>query len=175
MASVARLCSRAFSFKPERLATGAVKVIHAEMGRLEATRDVPRGTRVMFEATTVAPSPTRFTIQATPELHVAVSSDIKYTNHSCEPNCEMETFVDGQDGAAYLTTVRDVNAGEELSFNYLTNEWDMDEGFQCQCGTPSCMGYVRGFKHLEHAVQMRMIEAGKVRPHIEQLVKASSE
>lgn len=58
-------------------------------------------------------------------------------NHSCEPNCEMVN----EDDRLYLYALRDIEKGEELSFDYGYDiEHYMDH--PCRCGTPSCVGYI---------------------------------
>ena len=48
-------------------------------------------------------------------------------NHSCEPNC-------GFLGNVILVTMRDIEAGEELTFDYaMSDGCDYDE-FECRCG-----------------------------------------
>jgi SET domain-containing protein len=60
-----------------------------------------------------------------------------YVNHSCEPNC-------GIVGSILLVTMRDVEAGEELCFDYAMSDTDDYDEFTCHCGSPSCRGVVRG-------------------------------
>jgi len=58
-------------------------------------------------------------------------------NHSCEPNC-------GFLGNVILVTMRDIAAGEELTFDYaMSDGCDYDE-FECRCGRPTCRGKVTG-------------------------------
>ena len=71
-----------------------------------------------------------------------------YLNHSCEPNC----FIDST--TMELTTLREIEVGEELSFDYNITEYDLvvhDCDFDCQCGTSSCLGRVEGFRYLSPA------------------------
>jgi len=59
-----------------------------------------------------------------------------FINHCCDPNCETEQ---DENGRVFVTTVRDVAAGEELTYEY--NLHDSDEDNQdCYCGTPVCRG-----------------------------------
>lgn len=60
-------------------------------------------------------------------------------NHSCAPNCEVEIVK----GRIWITALRDIEEGEELSFNY---GFDLDdyESHPCRCGTKSCIGYILG-------------------------------
>ena len=70
-----------------------------------------------------------------------------FLNHSCEPDC----YIDWQN--LNLISLRDIQNGEELSFNYNTAEFDlinMDENcsFKCQCNSKNCIGEVKGFRYL---------------------------
>jgi len=58
-----------------------------------------------------------------------------FFNHCCDPNCETED----DNGRIYISTLRDVKAGEELTFEY--NLYDSDDDSQdCYCGAPNCRG-----------------------------------
>ena len=56
-----------------------------------------------------------------------------YVNHSCDPNC-------GIVGSVLLVTMRDVEAGEELCFDYAMTDSDDYDMFTCGCGTERCRG-----------------------------------
>src|SRR5215475_13051230 len=60
-----------------------------------------------------------------------------YVNHSCAPNC-------GIVGSVLLVTMRDVDADEELCFDYAMTDSDDYDQFACQCGTEACRGVVSG-------------------------------
>jgi SET domain-containing protein len=59
-----------------------------------------------------------------------------FINHSCEPNCETDEI----DGRVWIFALRDIGAGEELSYDY--NLYDGDEGdpAPCVCGARNCRG-----------------------------------
>ncbi|MBM3225416.1 MAG: SET domain-containing protein, partial [Candidatus Tectomicrobia bacterium] len=63
----------------------------------------------------------------------------RYMNHSCEPNCEVEMTTT----QIWLVALRDIKAGEELTFNYGYDASEY-ERFPCNCGTRSCCGYIVG-------------------------------
>jgi hypothetical protein len=48
----------------------------------------------------------------------------------------------------FLRALRDLEAGEELTCNYLTTDWELHEKFTCTCGAPKCYGEIKGFKYL---------------------------
>ncbi len=58
-------------------------------------------------------------------------------NHSCSPNA-------GLSGQITLVAMRDIQAGEEVCFDYaMSDSSDYDE-FECHCGTPHCRKKVTG-------------------------------
>ncbi len=60
-------------------------------------------------------------------------STAMFINHSCNPNCETED----DDGRIFVVAIRDVEAGEELTYEY--NLYDSDEERQdCYCGAKAC-------------------------------------
>jgi len=57
-----------------------------------------------------------------------------FMNHCCDPNCETEQ---DENGRIFVSTIRDIAAGEELTYEY--NLHDSDENDQdCYCGVPAC-------------------------------------
>ena len=58
-------------------------------------------------------------------------------NHSCSPNCTAE--LDG--GRIWIRTLRIIEAGDEISFNYGYDFSDYRE-HPCRCGATSCVGYM---------------------------------
>lgn len=86
-----------------------------------------------------------------------------YINHSCDPNC----VVRFENEVAVLYVLKDIKAGEELSFDYNTSDWDLVEqgskantqlSFNCRCGTDFCVGEIKGFRHLNQAQRTKRKE-----------------
>jgi hypothetical protein len=71
-------------------------------------------------------------------------------NHSCDPNC-------GIVGSILLVTRRDVEAGEELCFDYAMTDSDDYDEFTCACDTAECRGVVRGTDWKLHELQERYV------------------
>ncbi|XP_073467023.1 histone-lysine N-methyltransferase NSD2 isoform X1 [Aquarana catesbeiana] len=65
----------------------------------------------------------------------------RFMNHSCQPNCDTQKWTVNGDTRVGLFAVRDIPAGEELTFNYnldcLGNEKTV-----CRCGAPNCSGFL---------------------------------
>lgn len=69
-------------------------------------------------------------------------------NHSCSPNC-------GIRGSIVIVAMRDIEVGEELTFDYaMSDSQDYDE-FICACGAPECRGIVTGSDWLRGELQQR--------------------
>jgi SET domain-containing protein len=58
-----------------------------------------------------------------------------FVNHSCDPNCETE---EDEQGRVWIMAIRDIAAGEELTYDYCLYDGDGEE--PCYCGAPSCRG-----------------------------------
>ena len=59
-----------------------------------------------------------------------------FINHSCDANCETEQ---DENGRVFVCSMRDIAAGEELTYEY--NLHDSDEDNQdCYCGANICRG-----------------------------------
>jgi SET domain-containing protein len=65
----------------------------------------------------------------------------RWINHSCAPNCE----ADEQDGRVFVKALRNIEAGEELNYDYglIIDEpytKKLKAEFPCWCGSQDCRG-----------------------------------
>jgi len=98
---------------------------------------------------TITSRPTRFTIQLSPDCHLEApplsDADLQldyawlFLNHSCDPN----GYIDTADRT--FRALRNIAAGEEITFNYLTTEAKLAAPFACSCGAANCFGQIRGY------------------------------
>ncbi|MDP1546488.1 MAG: SET domain-containing protein-lysine N-methyltransferase [Anaerolineales bacterium] len=58
-------------------------------------------------------------------------------NHSCDPNL-------GFTGQIGLAAMRDIEAGEELRFDYAMCDGSPYDEFDCRCGSANCRGKITG-------------------------------
>ncbi|XP_050506470.1 histone-lysine N-methyltransferase ash1 isoform X1 [Diabrotica virgifera virgifera] len=73
-----------------------------------------------------------------------MGGDGRFVNHSCAPNCEMQKWsVNGQFRMA-LFSLRDIQAGEELTYDYNFSLFNPAEGQECKCGSDLCRGVIGG-------------------------------
>jgi uncharacterized protein len=76
----------------------------------------------------------------TDELYFDMVDQTRWINHSCSPNGEVHTDVDDQGTvSASIVAVRDIDAGEEISYDY---EFPAEHAIPCQCASPECRGLI---------------------------------
>ncbi len=67
-----------------------------------------------------------------------------FINHSCDPNCE----VDEKRGRVFITTIRHIEAGEELTYDYNLYDGELDDRSRCHCGSAHCRGTMYSKKEI---------------------------
>jgi hypothetical protein len=72
-----------------------------------------------------------------------------FINHSCDPNCE----ADENKGRVWIIAIRDIEAGEELTYDYNLYDGDLDDPSPCSCGAPNCRGSMYSEKELARRTQ----------------------
>ncbi|MDR3558443.1 MAG: SET domain-containing protein-lysine N-methyltransferase, partial [Candidatus Pacebacteria bacterium] len=91
-------------------------------------------------------------------VHAVQFFDTKYRwstygtlmNHSCEPNCGINGI-----GALFrLVTMKPINKGEELTFDYEMTE-DSDWRMKCECGSPICRGIIGAYSQMPQNIKIK--------------------
>lgn len=77
-----------------------------------------------------------------------VEEPADYFNHSCEPNA-------GLSGQLALIALRDIDADEEVTFDYAMSDGSDYDEFVCRCGRPQCRGRVTGDDWQSEVLQAR--------------------
>ncbi len=134
------------------LASGVAMQLRPDKQRgLFVNRSVRKGEILITYDGPIVKHATRYSIQIDDNLHIEGTLESNAClNHSCAPN----TYVDWK--GVFLRALRDLAAGEELTCNYLTTDWELHEKFICTCGAPNCYGEVRGFKYLSPKQQREL-------------------
>ncbi|HUI83445.1 MAG TPA: SET domain-containing protein-lysine N-methyltransferase [Candidatus Binatia bacterium] len=107
--------------------------------------DIPKGTRVLEytgERITKAEGDDRYDGRPFTYLFGVGDGEVvidghgmaMFVNHSCDPNCE----TDEEDGRVFIASIRDIAAGEELTYDYWL--YDGDDDAPCFCGSRRCRG-----------------------------------
>jgi SET domain-containing protein len=77
----------------------------------------------------------------------------RFLNHSCEPNCQAEAA----DGRVWIESIREIPAGEEITFNYGFDLVDYRQ-YPCHCGTPACVRYIVAEEFFDHVRSKGQLE-----------------
>ena len=85
-------------------------------------------------------------------------------NHSCEPNC-------GIAGTSSVQTLRDIEIGEELTFDYAMSDSSQCDEFTCACGKDKCRDKITGMDWKKKDLQVKY--SNYFSAYIESLIKLS--
>ncbi len=139
--------------------TQKVFIASTGMGRaVFAGCDFKRG-EIVFETNgTRIDHQTEHTIQIDWECHFEPDSPIRLINHSCDPNVGVKT---NADGLPDFYAFRDIQQGEELTFDYAMTEYmhypradeSLEFSLECQCGSPDCRGKLGYYSELPETVK----------------------
>ena len=110
---------------------------------------------VVISARVIAKSEVRtmYSLQTGHDQHCHIDSPGSLVNHSCEPNLGIR---DNAFGAYDFVALRPVAAGEELTFDYATTEFESIAVPECKCGADRCRGASLGYKYLTEADRARL-------------------
>jgi len=98
-------------------------------------------------------------LQIAPELFISPSGNADdFVNHSCDPNCALYFENDN----LVLRTIRSIEPGEELSFDYGTIMFSEPTTFRCACGSPACRGNIGNYFSLPDKLKEKYLAKNMV-------------
>jgi len=84
------------------------------------------------------------------DKHVIDGSGVAaFINHSCDPNCEADEF----DARVWIIAIRDIEPGEELTYDYNLYDGEDDDPSPCTCGGENCRGTLYSRDEMERRAQ----------------------
>jgi hypothetical protein len=100
-----------------------------------------------FSAGTISSEPTYLTVQIAEGKHITLQPEyLQYINHGCAPNVFFNTTT------MQVVALKELNPEDEMLFFYPSTEWKMNQCFHCYCGSPACLGEIRGAAYLSKQV-----------------------
>lgn len=127
---------------------------------LFATRDIPRGSRIMEYKGERVPKKEgdrrtdlqwakgrvyTFELSRRVDLDGSIRSNrARLANFSCDPNAES---YNEDSRRIWIQAMRDIKAGEEITYDYCFEL--MDPPPVCRCGAAKCRGYIVGEDHVQ--------------------------
>lgn len=105
-----------------------------------------------------------YALQIGPDLYIGASGGLDdFINHSCDPNAGLQ--ITGT--TADLHAIRDIQAGEEIFFDYSTTLDEDDFTMSCLCGAPFCRRTIRDGKYLPEEVWRRYLGLGIIPVYVQ--------
>jgi hypothetical protein len=99
-------------------------------------------------------------LQVSERFYLDMYAPFVQVNHSCDPNTAIV-------GKADMIALRDIDRGEELTFDYSLTEWTWERfgeyyewEMKCDCGAPSCRGIVTQFPFLPLGLKTQAFKRG---------------
>ncbi|KAL7524671.1 hypothetical protein ACHAXR_002204, partial [Thalassiosira sp. AJA248-18] len=119
------------------------------------SRPFVKGSTVI-SSTLTNPSPTScsHSIQIDWDKHILMDLPAQFLNHSCDPNIGVALEVN-EAGSYDFVALRDIDAGEEVRFDYETTEFEVGAFSECHCGAINCRGIIRGYKYNSEAIEAK--------------------
>lgn len=68
--------------------------------------------------------------------------DCKFVNHSCDPNCRIEKWTIKGEQRLALFAIKDIQAKEELTFDYNFTLFTPGNAQICKCNSQNCRGHI---------------------------------
>ena len=93
-----------------------------------------------------------------------IPEDGDMINHSCKPNC-------GIAGTSSVQAIRDIEIGEELTFDYAMSDSSQYDEFICACGKEKCREKVTGMDWQNKDLQIKY--RNYFSSYIDKLIKLS--
>nr|POF10150.1 hypothetical protein CFP56_79349 [Quercus suber] len=106
------------------------------------------------------------TVQTGKDSDIELNTDLVFCNHSCDPS----VVFDMHRGEVRVVDDRPLRKGQDVTFFYPSTEWDMRQPFQCNCGSPKCVGEIKGARYLSPEI----LDRYWLNPHIEELRRDAS-
>jgi hypothetical protein len=108
---------------------------------LRAARRFRAGEIIVGLSGRITPVRNRLTIETGVDQHLDPDGHVwGFSNHGCDPNARVDL------ATRALRALRPIAAGEEITWNYLTTEWELSHPFACRCQASGCLGSIHGLR-----------------------------
>src|SRR5687767_13458385 len=117
------------------------------------------GKPLTFEETVKLGHDECYSLQVGMDKYIIPNHPFHLSNHCCQPNCGINRKME-------FITLREINAGEELCWDYSTSMMERHWTMQCDCGYHDCRHIIGDFDMLPPHIQERYLHMGVVLPFI---------
>lgn len=107
-------------------------------------------------------------VQVGPDAYLVPTTltDGDYINHSCDPNS-------GIQGQATLIAIRDIQPGEEITYDYAMTDTSPYDEFTCCCGASVCRHRITGNDWRQPELRLRY--EGYFSAYVEEMIRKDVE
>lgn len=95
-----------------------------------AMRDYAPGDTIAVLRGEIGLTQSRYSARLTDRLHIEPTGMLRFLNHCCEPNARINAE---NAMSPCLVAIDPIEAGDEISFDYIENEGEIVGGFDCGC------------------------------------------
>jgi len=99
-------------------------------------------------------------LQIGDDTYIYLEDPGRIANHSCNPNSGIKHDI-------YLVSLRIINKGEEITYDYSCTMDDDLWTLKCKCGEENCREIIKDFKYLPEKLQNKYLKLGIVQKFIE--------
>jgi len=142
-----------------------------EQNGLLAKKNIAQGSVILIQKSIPGSLRSKYTIQVSEELHVKPGFFGKFINHSCDPDTAVffRLSKDKSHATIMVITLRDIQRGEEITYDYSTTEEYLSEettDTPCLCASEKCRNKITGFCDLPENEKERLGSSGLLSAYI---------
>lgn len=100
-----------------------------------------------------------YCLQVAMDKYIIPDHPFHLSNHSCDPNCGINRRME-------FFALRNINAGEELLWDYSTSMMEKHWTMQCDCGSSNCRNIIADFDQLPVNIREKYMHMKIVMPFI---------
>jgi uncharacterized protein len=117
------------------------------------------GVPVDFKETKHLGTNESFGLQIGVDCYIYLDMPARFFNHSCDPNCGLTQDLQ-------LIALKNIDRGEELTYDYSTTMLERDWTMDCKCGREKCRREVSDFDRLPEDIRNYYISRNVVQRYI---------
>jgi hypothetical protein len=117
------------------------------------------GKQISFKETLLLGERESHAIQIGIDKYILCEPPFLFSNHSCQPNCGINSHLE-------LFTLREIEQGEELFWDYSTSMLEQHWTMDCACANSNCRKIITDFDLLPSQLQQQYIKMNIVLPYI---------
>jgi len=121
------------------------------------------GEQMDFNGTVALKENESHALQIDHDRYILCEPPFLFSNHSCNPNCGINPKME-------MIALKEIQAGEELLWDYSTSMLERHWTMRCSCGEKQCRKIIMDFDQLPIHLQLHYLQENLAFPYIVQLL-----